>query len=268
MSKYRTFYPDFWNDTKIVDTFTPEDKYFMLWAVTNTYVNIIGCYEVSVKQISYDLGYTKESIENLLKRFNTIHKNILYDFETKELLVVNFSKYNWTKSPKIDVAIKSNIEKVKSIKFKNYLTKNYNERETVNDSVSIPYPYSMDTTVTDTVTVNNTDNTSLNRKIIEEVINYLNEKTEKNFKSNTKNTVDFINGRLNEGYTIEDFKKVIDNKVNDWKDDPINDAYLRPSTLFRPSNFENYLNQKSIPKQPKESSSKGMSIYEQLKQYG
>ena len=115
---------------------------------------------------------------------------------------------------------------------------------------------------------NNLDKKEIYKEKIEEIISYLNEKTEKNFKSNTKNTVDFINGRLNEGYTIEDFKKVIDNKVNDWKDDPINDAYLRPSTLFRPSNFENYLNQKSIPKQPKESSSKGMSIYEQLKQYG
>ena len=103
---------------------------------------------------------------------------------------------------------------------------------------------------------------------IEEIISYLNKKTENNFKSNTKTTVEYIIGRLNEGYTIEDFKKVIDNKVNDWKDDPNNDAYLRPSTLFRPSNFENYLNQKIIPKQPKENSSKGLSIYEQLKQYG
>ncbi|MNW62266.1 hypothetical protein D3C74_403850 [compost metagenome] len=51
-----------------------------------------------------------------------------------------------------------------------------------------------------------------------------------------------INGRLSEGRTVEDFKKVIDIKTEEWlgKDQ---EKYLRPNTLFTPTNFENYLNQ-------------------------
>jgi len=81
-----------------------------------------------------------------------------------------------------------------------------------------------------------------NKAIIEEVISYLNEKTGKHFTSKNKQTIKFINGRLSEGYTIEDFKKVIDNRCEKWLDDEKMNEYLRPSTLFRPSNFEAYYN--------------------------
>ena len=52
-----------------------------------------------------------------------------------------------------------------------------------------------------------------------------------------------IKARLDEGYTVDDFKTVIDKKVKAWKDDPKMSAYLRPETLFRPSHFESYLNE-------------------------
>ena len=54
----------------------------------------------------------------------------------------------------------------------------------------------------------------------------------------------FINGRLNDGFTIEDCKKVIDIKVAQWLNDPKMNTYLRPSTLFRQSKFEEYLNER------------------------
>ncbi len=81
-----------------------------------------------------------------------------------------------------------------------------------------------------------------NKNIIEEVISYLNERTQKHFTSKNKQTIKFINGRLSEGYTIEDFKKVIDNRCEKWLNDEKMNEYLRPSTLFRPSNFEAYYN--------------------------
>ena len=48
---------------------------------------------------------------------------------------------------------------------------------------------------------------------------------------------------IKDGYSFDDFVKVIDCKVSDWKDNPDMNKYLRPSTLFRPGNFENYLNE-------------------------
>ena len=79
---------------------------------------------------------------------------------------------------------------------------------------------------------------------IKEIILYLNEKTGKAFRAESKETIAFIKARLAEGRTVEDFKKVIDIKVQKWANDPKMADFLRPSTLFRPANFEAYLNER------------------------
>ena len=73
------------------------------------------------------------------------------------------------------------------------------------------------------------------------VIDYLNKKANTNYRPTTKNTQSFINARLKEGYTVEDFKKVIDSKSKEWLNTDF-EKYLRPATLFG-SKFENYLNE-------------------------
>jgi len=75
-----------------------------------------------------------------------------------------------------------------------------------------------------------------------EIVSYLNEKTNKNYRSTTKKTQTLIKARINEGFTEDDFKKVIDNKVTEWKSDKEMNKYLRPETLFG-TKFESYLNQ-------------------------
>jgi len=72
------------------------------------------------------------------------------------------------------------------------------------------------------------------------IVEYLNEKTGKSFKPTTKATVSHINARLNEGFTYEDFKRVIDNRISLWLNDPKMSEYLRPETLFG-TKFESYL---------------------------
>ena len=47
------------------------------------------------------------------------------------------------------------------------------------------------------------------------------------------------------------FKFVIDNRVKEWKGGKM-EEYLRPSTLFAPTNFENYLNSKDVAPQKTE----------------
>lgn len=80
------------------------------------------------------------------------------------------------------------------------------------------------------------------------IIDYLNQKTGKHFKDNAKATVSYINGRIREGYTVDDFKTVIDTKTAQWINDPKMKSYLRPETLFAPSHFESYLNETGITK--------------------
>ncbi|MFD2118156.1 conserved phage C-terminal domain-containing protein [Paenibacillus yanchengensis] len=83
----------------------------------------------------------------------------------------------------------------------------------------------------------------LRNKDIYIVVQYLNEKAGKKFSPETSETIKRINARFAEGFTVEDFKVVIDNKVRDWLHDPRMRNYLRPATLFSPSKFEGYLNE-------------------------
>lgn len=83
-----------------------------------------------------------------------------------------------------------------------------------------------------------------------EIVAYLNQKTGKDFRARNQKTQKVINARINEGYELADFKKVIDLKTKEWLHDPKMCIYLRPETLFG-TKFEGYLN--SIPaNQPSE----------------
>lgn len=76
-----------------------------------------------------------------------------------------------------------------------------------------------------------------------EIVAYLNEMTGSHYKPGTRKTQDLIKARMNEGFTVDDFKVVIYKKTKEWKNDPKMVKFLRPETLFG-NKFEGYLNQK------------------------
>ena len=77
---------------------------------------------------------------------------------------------------------------------------------------------------------------------VKEIVNYLNTSLNSEFRHTSRNTVSHINARIKEGYSVDDFKKVIDIKVKEWSGDSKMKAFLRPDTLFG-TKFESYLNQ-------------------------
>lgn len=80
-----------------------------------------------------------------------------------------------------------------------------------------------------------------NINIYKYIIDYLNNKCKKNFRYEITKTKTLIQSRLNEGFTVDDFKKVIDIKYDQWFNDEKMNQYLRPETLFG-TKFESYLN--------------------------
>jgi uncharacterized phage protein (TIGR02220 family) len=74
------------------------------------------------------------------------------------------------------------------------------------------------------------------------IIFYLNEKSGKRFQPTADETKRVIMARWNQGYKLDDFKKVIDNKCNEWLPKPDMINYIRPQTLFG-TKFESYLNE-------------------------
>lgn len=79
-------------------------------------------------------------------------------------------------------------------------------------------------------------------EIIYYVVQVLNIETEKEFSPSTELTRKLIQDRLNDGYTLEDFKCVIEKKCDAWKSDPVMKSYLKPSILFG-KKFDEYLNE-------------------------
>ena len=258
MAYYRQIYITYWTDSKVKDTFSPEDKYFYLYLLTNNQTNLCGCYEIGIKQMTEDTGYNVETVNILLDRLQNVHKVIAYSSETKEVLLLNWHRYNWSKSEKLLKGVAKECERIKTPAFKAKLCEILALYGYPIDTLPIPYPNPMDTSVTVTVSNNTLLTTSLetNREVEEvvvdnkpllrkEIIDYLNEQTGKHFRYNSQATNGFIDARLEEGYTVDDFKTVIDNKTYEWKGTE-QEQYLRPETLFRPSHFESYLNQKKV----------------------
>ena len=80
--------------------------------------------------------------------------------------------------------------------------------------------------------------------IHQDVIDYLNEKLGARYKASSAINKRLIDARVKEGYTLDDFKRVIDNKVASWANDTKMSKYLRPQTLFG-TKFESYLNERA-----------------------
>lgn len=76
-----------------------------------------------------------------------------------------------------------------------------------------------------------------------QMIEYFNLITGRRFRLNNKTYLKAIENRFKDGYTEEQMREVIQVKTLEWKNNPIMSVHLNPETIFRPSNFEKYVNQ-------------------------
>lgn len=110
----------FWTDGK-VDEFTPEDKYFMLYLLTNPFSTQLGIYEISIKQVAFHLGYSMDSVRNLIDRFENKYGIIVFSKGTNEIAIKNFLRHSIIKggAPVRDCLIKE----MKAVKNKGLISK-------------------------------------------------------------------------------------------------------------------------------------------------
>ena len=99
------------------------------------------------------------------------------------------------------------------------------------------------------------------KEIYISIVSYLNEKAGTAFKHTTEKTKAAIKARMAEGFTVDDFKTVIDKKCAEWIGDPKMEKYIRPETLFG-TKFEGYLNAK-VSKQQTRIGANGIPINNQ-----
>nr|DAE47473.1 MAG TPA: Replication initiation and membrane attachment [Caudoviricetes sp.] len=114
---------ELWNNSDIIESFTAEDKYFWLYLLTNPHNSIAGVMKSNTTLIARDMGYSKETIQNLLYRFKNVHKLIEIDNDTNELCILHWGKFNWNNSPKIMVTVENAIKSIQSVKIKELVRK-------------------------------------------------------------------------------------------------------------------------------------------------
>lgn len=95
------------------------------------------------------------------------------------------------------------------------------------------------------------------------IIEYLNHRTGKKYSVKTKKTAQLIHRLLDNGFTVDDFKKVIDIKTQQWLNNEKMNQYLRPRTLFS-EKFEDYLNESST-QQLKSTQTNGQTVADKMR---
>ena len=132
----RVISTSFWEDEKVVEEFSPEDKYFMLYLLTNPHTTQLGIYSISMKSMSFELGYTKETIEILLDRFERKYQIIKYNRETKEIAVKNYLIHSIVKGGKpVEDLLKKEIGMVKDKSLITYVFDFIESKTNLNESV-------------------------------------------------------------------------------------------------------------------------------------
>lgn len=133
MAKFRQVYTEFWEDPKVQEEFTPEDRYFYLYLLTNPRTTQIGIYQITKKQIAFELGYSTESINALIDRFENHHKLIKYNIETREIAIKNWGRYNFNKAGKpVEDCVRSELSRVKDNDLIEYTKPNIDNSKIIN----------------------------------------------------------------------------------------------------------------------------------------
>lgn len=90
----------FWEDEKVVDLFSPEDRYFYLYLLTNPHTTQLGIYKLVPRTAAFELGYSKEAVKVLLERFENKYRMIKYSEVTSEVAIKNFLRHSIMKGGK------------------------------------------------------------------------------------------------------------------------------------------------------------------------
>ena len=174
---------ELWNNEQIVEEFTCDDKYFWLYLLTSPHGSICGVMRYSPAIIGRDMGLHKDTIENLVYRFENNYKLIVVDKETKELLILNWYKWNWSTSGKLLQSVLNSKETIKSAFIQELVQERIDFVTGKTDRVSIPYAYP---TISNTIT--NTNN--IENSICKENYNKRNENVvQSSFLANDENQV-------------------------------------------------------------------------------
>ena len=184
----------------------------------------------NVKTIRRMIGASEDDLKLLMA------KEFLIPFDSGVVVIKDWKIHNYIRSDRYNETVYQDEKK--------QLKQLDNGRYELGIPNVIPTVHQMDTQVRlgkDRLGKDNTLSSSSTVYPYKEIIEYLNDKADKQYKHTTNKTQSMIRARFNEGFNLEDFKSVIDTKFKEWNNTDM-DKFIRPETLFG-TKFESYLNQ-------------------------
>lgn len=181
------------------------------------------------KKIQRMVGGSEDDLKLL------IAKSFIIPFESGVVVIKHWKIHNYIRSDRYKETVYTEEKSQLFLKDNNAYTL---DLPAFDGGMSVGIP---DDTQRDTQDRIGKDRIGKDSNIYADVVSYLNQKTGKQYKASSGKTQTLIKARVNEGFTVEDFKQVIDNKCAEWGRDDKMQQYLRPETLFG-TKFESYLN--------------------------
>ena len=258
MASYRPVNCDFWSDPDI-EKMSPEEKLFYIFLFTNQRTSESEIYGISVKYMSEMINLPTLKINNLLKSLESAYHKITYDHEKEIIFVHSFMKWNQRGRPEfIKKSIENDVEKSPSEKLWQkwcILYKNHNTVKVVQTRFAscLALPCLESVIKTETPKEEGPGETKKEepekyKAEIDEILSFFNSTCNSQYRTINKEIVGMITARLDEKYTVAAFKRVIEYKYKQWVVDEKMRPYIRPSTLFRPTKFPEYLSETTMQK--------------------
>lgn len=127
---------DFWTDDKVVEMFSPEDKLFFLYLMTNPHTTQLGIYALNKRVMAFELGYSVDAVSVLLDRFENKYELIKYSYHTNEIAVKNYLRHSIIKGGKpVEDLLNKEIAKVKDKALVGYIFGNLARYDNLNNTV-------------------------------------------------------------------------------------------------------------------------------------
>lgn len=136
MSIKRVVDVHFWDDDKVLGTFSPEDKLFFLYLMTNPHTKQLGIYALPRQYIALEVGYALDVVDVLLDRFENVYGLIRYSYDTGEVAIKNYLRHSIVKGgkPVEDLLVKE-IAEVKDLGLLQYVYDSIHDARNLNDTV-------------------------------------------------------------------------------------------------------------------------------------
>ena len=252
---YKQIHETFWTDPQ-AKKYKPLHRYLFGYFISGPHAHYSGLYYLPIVYIQNDTGLAPKEIKEGIA-FLSSQGHIFYDDDREIIFVKSELVYQWDSkdldgkpkmNPKQVAGIKKHFDTLhkspliaKFLEIYAYLNIDYTGMDrginTGMDRAFVPVPVPVP--VPEGVQEGGAGGNEPEE--LTEIIDHLNLRTRKSYKTSSRKTSDLIKARMNEGFTVDDFKRVIDNQTVKWLNDPKMCEYLRPETLFG-TKFESYLN--------------------------